>query len=71
MVLANPKIHTEEDYNNLPEDVRAELIDGQLYYMSAPSRMHQRIPGAIYNKIFNYINSIYEDFWIDFGGLNL
>lgn len=57
MALANPKIHTEEDYNNLPETVRAELIDGQLYYMSAPGRMHQRILGAIYNKIYNYINT--------------
>lgn len=57
MALANPKIHTEEDYNNLPEAVRAELIDGQLYYMSAPCRMHQRILGAIYNKIYNYINT--------------
>lgn len=55
--LAQERIYTEDDYNNLPETVRAELIEGQLYYMSAPSRMHQRILGVIYNKIFNYINS--------------
>lgn len=30
--------HTEEEYYRLPEHVRAELIDGQFYYMSAPSR---------------------------------
>lgn len=43
MALANPEIYTEEDYNNLPEAVRAELIDGQLYYMPAPGRIHQEI----------------------------
>lgn len=34
---------TLEDYYALPEDVRAELIDGQLYYVSAPSANHQLI----------------------------
>ena len=55
--LAQPKIYTEEDYNDLPENVRAELIGGQLYYMSAPSRMHQEILGFLYKKIANYIDS--------------
>ena len=32
MALAQLKTYTEEDYYSLPEDVRAELIDGQLYY---------------------------------------
>ena len=38
--LAHANIYTEEDYYNLPENVRAELIDGQIYYMAAPSRVH-------------------------------
>ena len=42
-VLAHANIYTEEDYDNLPENVRAELIDGQIYYMAAPSRVHQEI----------------------------
>lgn len=54
--LAEAKICTEEDYNNMPENVRAELIGGQLYYMSAPSRNHQKIPGFLYNRTANYIN---------------
>lgn len=29
--------YTENDYYNLPENVRAELIDGQFYDMAAPS----------------------------------
>ncbi len=28
-VLAESKIFTEDDYYNLPENIRAELIDGQ------------------------------------------
>ena len=55
--LARTNIYTEEDYYNLPENVRAELIDGQIYYMSAPSRIHQEILMFLSNTIFNYLNS--------------
>ena len=56
-VLAQPTTYTEEDYNNLPENVRAELIDGQLYYMSAPSRIHQKILSVLHFEIMRYIRS--------------
>lgn len=56
-VLAHTSNYTEEDYYKLPENVRAELIDGKFYYMSAPSRIHQKILNAINNTIFNYIRS--------------
>mgnify|MGYP002514841910 FL=1 len=47
MPLAQTEFYTEEDYYNLPEDVRAELIDGYLVYnQAAPSRMHQTIFGC-------------------------
>ena len=36
--LAHANIYTEEDYYNLPETVRAELIDGQIYYMADPGK---------------------------------
>lgn len=36
--------YTEEDYYRLPDHIRAELIDGQSYYMPAPSRVHEEIP---------------------------
>ena len=55
--LAHANIYTEEDYYNLPENVRAELIDGQIYYMAAPSRIHQRILGFLFNTIFNYLQA--------------
>ena len=55
--LAHANIYTEEDYYNLPETVRAELIDGQIYYMSAPSRIHQKILMFLSKTIANYIDS--------------
>ena len=55
--LARTNIYTEEDYYNLPEDVRAELIDGQIYYMAAPSRIHQEILSFLHLEIGNYLHS--------------
>ena len=38
------KLHyTADDYWNLPEGERAELIDGTLYNMAPPSRIHQKL----------------------------
>ncbi len=55
--MASPqeKIYTEEDYYSLPEYVRAELIDGQFYNMSAPNRFHQEILMELSATIRNYI----------------
>lgn len=57
MALAQIKTYTEDDYYKLPEDVRAELIEGQFYDMSAPSRIHQEILGGLYFTIRQYIRS--------------
>ena len=38
-----PRAYTLEDYYALPEGRRAELINGVLYDMAAPSRIHQLI----------------------------
>lgn len=35
--------YTSEDYWNLPENERAELIDGKLYSMAPPSLTHQTL----------------------------
>ena len=56
-VFARSDFYTEDDYYNLPENVRAELIDGQFYDMAAPSRIHQKILNTVNNTIFNYIHS--------------
>ena len=49
--------YTIQDYYNLPEDVRAELIDGVIYYMSAPTSVHQIITSKFWGKVNNYIES--------------
>lgn len=47
---------TWREYYDLPDGEHAELIRGELYYMSAPSRIHQEIVGELYYLIKNYIN---------------
>ncbi len=57
MALADTRSYTEKDYYNLPEGIHAELIDGQIYYQAAPSRIHQAISGELYTVINNHIKS--------------
>lgn len=58
MPLPQQRIYTEEDYYALPEDVRAELIDGEfIYNQAAPSRTHQKILMFVSKIIANYIDS--------------
>lgn len=57
MALAQEKIYTIDDIYALPDGERAELIDGQIYYMAPPTRKHQRIAGEIFATIREYINS--------------
>ena len=56
MPLSRERIYTIEDIYALPEDERAELIDGQIYMMAPPSRRHQEIIGSLYRKIADYID---------------
>ncbi len=48
--------YTEEDYYNLPDDVRTELIDGVFYDMAAPSQLHQELVVKICSMIDNHIS---------------
>ncbi len=54
---AQEKVYTEEDYYNLPEDARAELIDGRIYYQAAPNRKHQTVLSELHLTIGNYLKS--------------
>ncbi len=47
--------YTVEDYRELPDDSRVELIDGRFYVMEAPSYIHQKIAGEIHRQIANFI----------------
>lgn len=51
------KLPTIQDILSLPEDVRAELIDGQIYYQAAPSTEHQEIVAELTTVIRNYIKA--------------
>lgn len=57
MAILQKQLYTEDDYYALPEDIRAELIDGQIYYQAAPSRVHQEILMEISATIRNYLKS--------------
>ena len=48
--------YTVEDYYALPEDVRAELIDGVFYVMEAPSFVHQNLLLHLTVAIKKYID---------------
>lgn len=49
--------HTVHEIYALPEGQRAELIDGYLYNMAPPNRVHQQIVSGLHYKIRNYIES--------------
>lgn len=57
MPLPKQKTYTIEDIYALPDGERAELIDGQIYYMAPPTRTHQRIVLSLSRKIADYIDS--------------
>lgn len=49
--------YTLDDYLALPDDVRAELIDGVIFLMSAPRTVHQALSGMIFHTILSYIKN--------------
>ena len=48
------KKYTYEEFLEIDND-RYELLDGELYLMSAPSRLHQEVVGELYRQIANYL----------------
>lgn len=43
------------EYRALPEDFRAELVEGELVALSAPSRIHQRISVSLVTRLGSYL----------------
>ena len=49
--------HSAEDYWNLPEGTRAELIEGELWDLASPSRIHQEIVLEVSVRLKNHIDA--------------
>ena len=54
---AQPEIITLEQYENLPEDIRAEVFEGQIYYMAGPSQVHQTILLELSSALNAYVKN--------------
>ena len=50
-------VYTIEDIYALPNGQRAELIDGCIYNMAPPNRIHQKLINRLSQKLTNYIDS--------------
>lgn len=50
------KQYTSKDYWNLPDGQRAELINGQIYDMAPPNRLHQELVAQFTKIIGNHID---------------
>lgn len=57
MPLPKEHVYTMDDIYNLPDGTRAELIDGQIYYMAPPNTRHQRILSFLHAVIYNHIQA--------------
>lgn len=55
--LKEKALYTIEDIYALPEGQRAEIIDGEIYYMAPPSWSHQKISRKLHQTIANYIDN--------------
>lgn len=47
--------YTYADYANWDDKIRYELIDGVAYAMASPSRMHQKISGELYGRLWQFL----------------
>ncbi|NBJ93237.1 Uma2 family endonuclease [Parablautia muri] len=61
MALHQEKNYTIEDIYALPDGQRAELIDGQIYMMAPPARIHQKLVSQFTKVIGNYIDAKHGD----------
>ena len=57
MPMPKELTYTIEDIYNLPDGQRAELIDGVIYDMAPPSRMHQKLVMEISATLRSHIRS--------------
>ena len=61
MALHQETAYTIEDIYALPDGQRAELIDGRLYDMAPPNRIHQKLVNRLSQTITNHIDAKHGD----------
>ena len=61
MALPQEKMYTIDDIYALPDGQRAELIDGQMYMMTPPRRIHQKLVSQFTRVIGDYIVAKHGD----------
>lgn len=72
LASALKKLYTIDDIYALPDNKRAELIDGQLYMMAPPSRMHQTIAREPFFAPFAvFLNEDHTDYVEPYSSLQL
>lgn len=54
MALDTTKLYTTKDIMALPDGVRAELIDGVIYYMATPNHTHQALLAELSYAFLHY-----------------
>ena len=47
--------YTIKDIELFPEHVRAQIVDGEIFFMQMPTRTHQKINGEMHVRVANYI----------------
>ncbi|MDE7187501.1 MAG: Uma2 family endonuclease [Lachnospiraceae bacterium] len=57
MALHQEKIYTIEDIYALPDGQRAELIDGRIYNMAPPARIHQKLITELISALHQHIRN--------------
>ena len=55
MPFSKENTYTTDYIYSLPEGQRAELIDGVIYDMAPPNRLHQELVSELHYKITDYI----------------
>lgn len=55
MPLPQEKYYTAEEFYAMPEDMRAELVNGEIIYMAVPGRLHQELSRELLFAITGYI----------------
>jgi len=58
MVLEPHRLLTYEDYVAFPDDgIRREIIDGEVYELSAPKVRHQRVVGRLFRALADHVDA--------------